>query len=157
MLWNDGFCRLTLYQGIRSPLEMTENKIDGRDVYSLIFLPDPKGTRLKIICAYLPLKQQLFLSTKEKATLEYLNHLKILSCSHFALVLYSNIYKLSIWQSRWGSLGVYLVNTKWNIISDKMLQLSNSQWLKCFSQSLNCSLICVVEKSPPFLLNWNNL
>jgi len=44
---------------------MTENKINGGDVYSLIFLSDPIGIRRKIICAYLPLKQQLFLNKRK--------------------------------------------------------------------------------------------
>lgn len=80
---------------------MTENGMAGRDVYSLMFLPDLKGARREIICAYLPQKQQLFLSAKEQAAApEYLNHLRSISCSHFALALCPNIYKPSIWPSR---------------------------------------------------------
>ena len=130
--------------------------MDGRDVYSLIFLPDPKGTGRKIGCAYLPLKQQLFLSTEEEAAApEDLNHPIIISCSHFAPAPYSNIYKLSIRQTRWAAHWVQRVNTKWNSISDKALQLSvwMPQMFPMVSQLWPHMCSC---KPSLCLLNWNN-
>jgi hypothetical protein len=67
-----------------------------------IFAKHPRSKERNDLC--LPfLKQQLFsptATTKNAAAFEHLNCLKIPSFSHFALSLYSNIYKLSIWQSR---------------------------------------------------------